>query len=125
MLSRALTSSRRLTFSRIGRDGVGAVIARSVSISDMASIVKLFKNPDLLNLAEEFKDMKDPKLLAIKLKGVLDKNPSIAQAIIPAVSDPKVMEAMNKVMENETMRKKVTELQNEFANIVTPTSPKK
>ena len=124
MLPRFFQSSSRLTFSRVSRGGVGAVIARSVSISDVGSIMKLFKNPDLLNLAEEFKDMKDPKLLALKLKELLDKNPDIAKAIIPAANDPKIIEAMSKVMENETMRKKVSELQQEFANISTPAPPK-
>lgn len=55
--------------------------------------------------------------MALKLKTMLDTNPSIVESMMPLMKDPKMQEAMESMMKNETIMKKVTNLHTEILNL--------
>lgn len=84
---------------------------RCISLSDLGPLQELLKKPELLKAGMDL--MKnDGRSMQEKMNEILQKNPDLAKAM----QDPGTIAAMQKVMQDETVRKGVEPYVNKFMN---------
>lgn len=86
-------------------------------MGDLGPLKKLFSNPQLISAGMELAK-NDGKSLPDKMVALMKTNPELAKTIMEAFKDPEVKSALDKVMQDEQVKKKVMPVVDQFVKEV-------